>query len=85
MERIVQIARETGYLEGVQDFRPMDAMAICRLARSLRHAGARRAAGALSRIAEDQHPEVTFSAGDRVIYSAARFQATKAVSRVIIC
>src|SRR5207342_652962 len=25
MERVVQIARETGYLEGVQDFRPVDA------------------------------------------------------------
>jgi ribonuclease J len=86
MERIVQIARETGYLEGVQDFRPMDAygylppgkvVALCTGSQ-----GESRAA--LSRIAEDQHPEVTFSAGDRVIYSARTIPGNeKAVSRVI--
>ena len=86
MERVVQIARETGYLEGVQDFRPMDAygylppnkvVALCTGSQ-----GEPRAA--LSRIAEDQHPEVTFSAGDRVIYSARTIPGNeKAVNRVI--
>lgn len=39
---------------------------------------------ALSRIAEDQHPEVTFSAGDRVIYSARTIPGNeKAIGRVI--
>ncbi len=39
---------------------------------------------ALSRIAEDQHPEVTFSPGDRVIYSARTIPGNeKAVGRVI--
>jgi len=39
---------------------------------------------ALSRIAEDQHPEVTFSRGDRVIYSARTIPGNeKAVGRVI--
>src|SRR5690349_8470776 len=86
MERVVQIARETGYLEGVQDFRPMDAygylppnkvVALCTGSQ-----GEPRAA--LSRIAEDQHPEVTFSAGDRVIYSARTIPGNeKAVGRVI--
>ena len=86
MERIVQIARETGYLEGVQDFRPVDAygylppnkvVALCTGSQ-----GEPRAA--LSRIAEDQHPEVTFSAGDRVIYSARTIPGNeKAVGRVI--
>jgi ribonuclease J len=39
---------------------------------------------ALSRIAEDQHPEVTFSAGDLVIYSARTIPGNeKAVNRVI--
>src|SRR6478752_4485957 len=86
MERIVQIARETGYLEGVQDFRPMDAygylppgkvVALCTGSQG-------EARAALSRIAEDQHPEVTFSAGDRVIYSARTIPGNeKAVSRVI--
>jgi len=86
MERVVQIARETGYLDGVQDFRPMDAygylppnkvVALCTGSQ-----GEPRAA--LSRIAEDQHPEVTFSAGDRVIYSARTIPGNeKAVTRVI--
>ena len=86
MERIVQIARETGYLEGVQDFRSVDAygylppkkvVALCTGSQ-----GEPRAA--LSRIAEGQHPEVTFSAGDRVIYSARTIPGNeKAVGRVI--
>ena len=86
MERIVQIARETGYLESVQDFRSVDAygylppkkvVALCTGSQ-----GEPRAA--LSRIAEEQHPDVTFSAGDRVIYSARTIPGNeKAVGRVI--
>jgi ribonuclease J len=86
MDRIVQIARETGYLEGVQDFHPVDAyghlppnkvVALCTGSQ-----GEPRAA--LSRIAEDQHPEVTFSPGDRVVYSARTIPGNeKAVNRVI--
>ena len=39
---------------------------------------------ALSRIAEDQHPEVTLSRGDRVIFSARTIPGNeKAVGRVI--
>src|SRR3974390_1130441 len=72
MARIVPIARATGYFKGVQDFRPMDAygylppskvVALCTGSQG-------EPRSALSRIAEDQHPEVTFSRGDRVIYSA---------------
>ena len=86
MERVAQIARETGYFDGVQDFRPMDAygylppnkvVALCTGSQ-----GEPRAA--LSRIAEDQHPEVTFSKGDTVIYSARTIPGNeKAVGRVI--
>jgi ribonuclease J len=86
MERVVQIARETGYLEGVQEFRPVDAygylppnkvVALCTGSQ-----GEPRAA--LSRIAEDQHPEVTFSPGDLVIYSARTIPGNeKAVGRII--
>jgi ribonuclease J len=86
MDRVVQIARETGYLEGVQDFRPVEAygylppnkvVALCTGSQ-----GEPRAA--LSRIAEDQHPEVTFSRGDLVIYSARTIPGNeKAVGRVI--
>ncbi len=86
MERIVQIARETGYLDGVQDFRPVDAygylppnkvVALCTGSQ-----GEPRAA--LSRIAEDQHPEVTLSRGDLVIFSARTIPGNeKAVGRII--
>jgi ribonuclease J len=86
MERIVQIARETGYLEGVQAFRPADAygylppnkvVALCTGSQ-----GEPRAA--LSRIAADQHPEVTLSRGDMVIFSARTIPGNeKEVGRII--
>jgi ribonuclease J len=86
MERVVQVARETGYLDGVQDFRdaesygylpPDKVLALCTGSQ-----GEPRAA--LSRIAEDAHPEVTLSRGDRVIFSARAIPGNeKAVDRVI--
>ncbi len=86
MERVVQVARETGYFDGVQDFRGMDAygylppdkvVALCTGSQ-----GEPRAA--LARIAEDQHPEVTLSRGDRVIFSARTIPGNeKAVGRVL--
>jgi ribonuclease J len=72
MERIASISRELGYLDGIKAFRPMDAygylppnkvVALCTGSQ-----GEPRAA--LARIAEDQHPEVTLSRGDMVIFSA---------------
>jgi ribonuclease J len=86
MDRVAQIARETGYFEGVQDFRPMEAYGylppdkvVCLCTGSQ---GEPRAA--LARIAEDQHPEVTLSHGDTVIYSARTIPGNeKAVGRVI--
>ena len=72
MERVVQVARETGYLDGVQDFRgvetygylpPDKVVALCTGSQ-----GEPRAA--LARIAEDEHPEITLARGDRVIFSS---------------
>jgi ribonuclease J len=86
MERVIQVARETGYLEGVQDFRGMDiyghlppdkVVALCTGSQG-------EARAALARIAEDQHPEVTFARGDRVIFSSRPIPGNeKAISRVI--
>jgi len=86
MERITQIARETGYFDGVQDFRDIEAygylppkkvVALCTGSQ-----GEPRAA--LARIAEDQHPAIKFSRGDRVIYSARMIPGNeKAVGRVL--
>ena len=86
MERVVQVARETGYLDGVQDFRSVDrygylppdkVLALCTGSQ-----GEPRAA--LARIAEDEHPDVTLSRGDRVIFSARPIPGNeKAIARVI--
>jgi ribonuclease J len=86
MDRIAQVARETGYLDGIQDFRSVDiyghlppdkVLALCTGSQ-----GEPRAA--LSRIAQDDHPEVAFSRGDRVIFSSRAIPGNeKAVMRVI--
>ncbi len=86
MERVAQVARETGYLDGVQDFRSADAygylppdkvLALCTGSQ-----GEPRAA--LSRIARDEHPEVTLTKGDRVIFSSRAIPGNeKAVGEVI--
>ena len=86
MERVVQVARETGYLDGMQDFRaaesygylpPDKVLALCTGSQ-----GEPRAA--LARIAQDEHPEVTLTRGDRVIFSARTIPGNeKAVARVI--
>jgi ribonuclease J len=86
MERIAQVARETGYLNGVADFRSVDVygylppdkvVALCTGSQG-------EARAALSRIAEDEHPQVTFSRGDRVIFSSRAIPGNeKAVMRVI--
>ena len=86
MERVVQVARETGYLDGVQDFRgpdvygylpPDKVVALCTGSQ-----GEPRAA--LARIAEDNHPDITLSRGDRVIFSSRTIPGNeKAVSAVI--
>jgi ribonuclease J len=86
MDRIAEIARETGYFDGVQDFREVDAygylppskvVALCTGSQ-----GEPRAA--LSRIAAGQHPDITFSPGDRLIYSARMIPGNeKAIGRVL--
>src|SRR5262249_43063421 len=86
MERISQVARETGYLKDIGEFRPLEAygylppdrvVALCTGSQ-----GEPRAA--LSRIAEDDHPEGTFLPGDRVIFSSRAIPGNeKAVMRVI--
>jgi ribonuclease J len=86
MERIVQVARETGFLDGVQEFRHVDlyghlppdkVLALCTGSQ-----GEPRAA--LARIANDDHPAVTFNKGDRVIFSSRTIPGNeKAVGAII--
>jgi len=86
MERIVQVARETGYLGGVQDFRSTDTygylppdkvVALCTGSQ-----GEPRAA--LARIANNDHPQVTLNKGDCVIFSSRTIPGNeKAVGGII--
>ena len=86
MERVIQVARETGYLEGVQPFRGTDTygylppdkvVALCTGSQ-----GEPRAA--LSRISQDDHPDVTLAKGDTVIFSSRTIPGNeKEVGRVI--
>jgi ribonuclease J len=86
MERIAQVARETGYLDGITDFRPVEAYGYLPPDRvvTLCTGSQGEPRAALARIAEDDHPEVTFSRGDRVIFSSRAIPGNeKAVMRVI--
>jgi ribonuclease J len=86
MERVVQVARETGYLDGVQEFRgpdvygylpPDKVVALCTGSQG-------EARAALARIAQDEHPDITLARGDRVIFSSRTIPGNeKAVSTVI--
>jgi ribonuclease J len=86
MERVVQVARETGYLDGVQNFRSPDVyghlpqekvLALCTGSQ-----GEPRAA--LARIANDDHPEITLNKGDCVIFSSRTIPGNeKAVGSII--
>lgn len=86
MERVVQVARETGYLDGIQEFRgpdvygylpPDKVVALCTGSQ-----GEPRAA--LARIANDDHPDITLGRGDQVIFSSRTIPGNeKAVSSVI--
>ena len=86
MERVVQVARECGYLDGVQNFRGMDyfghfppdkVLALCTGSQ-----GEPRAA--LARIANNDHPTVTLNKGDTVIFSSRTIPGNeKAVSGII--
>ena len=86
MDRVIGVARDTGYLDGVQEFHDMDVyghlppdkvVALCTGSQ-----GEPRAA--LARIAADEHPEVALSHGDRVIFSSRPIPGNeKAIGRVI--
>ncbi|HVV43271.1 MAG TPA: ribonuclease J [Nitrobacter sp.] len=86
MERVVQVARETGHLDGVQNFRSTDVyghlphdkvLALCTGSQ-----GEPRAA--LARIANDDHPQITLNRGDTVIFSSRTIPGNeKAVGAII--
>src|SRR4029078_10391091 len=86
MERVAQVARECGYLDGSHRFRSTDlyghfppdkVLALCTGSQ-----GEPRAA--LARIANDDHPEVTLNRGDCVIFSSRTIPGNeKAVGAIV--
>jgi ribonuclease J len=86
MERVVAVARECGYLNGVPAFLGMDH--FDRLPRDKILALATGSQGepraAMARIAEDQHPAATLAPGDIAIFSSRAIPGNeKAVSRIV--
>jgi ribonuclease J len=86
MDRVVDVATECGYLDGLVEFNPPQAYGylprekvVCLLTGSQ---GEPRAA--LARVAEDEHPEIALSPGDRVIFSSRSIPGNeKAVGQII--
>ncbi|KAA2243989.1 ribonuclease J [Salinarimonas soli] len=72
MERVVTVARELGLLEGVPEFRGADAYG--HLPRNKVVAVLTGSQGepraALARVASEEHPDITLTSGDRVIFSS---------------
>jgi ribonuclease J len=86
MERVINVARELHLLDGVPPFRGFDAFHSMPRDRVLvlltGSQGEPRAA--LSRIANDDHPEVTLDTGDTIIFSSRTIPGNeKAVNRII--
>ncbi|HLJ52690.1 MAG TPA: ribonuclease J, partial [Rhizomicrobium sp.] len=86
MERVIAVARECGYLNGVPAFLGMDH--FDRLPRDKILALATGSQGepraAMARIAEDEHPAASLAPGDMTIFSSRAIPGNeKAVSKII--
>ncbi|PSC06387.1 MBL fold metallo-hydrolase [Alsobacter soli] len=86
MDRVIQVATELGYLDGLPPFRGADAYGYLPrdkvVALLTGSQGEPRAA--LARVAEDQHPDVALASGDLVILSSRTIPGNeKAVGRIV--
>jgi ribonuclease J len=86
MQRVVDVAREVGYLDGVAEFRSPDTYGYFPrdkvVALLTGSQGEPRAA--LARVADDEHPEVALSPGDQVIFSSRTIPGNeKEVGRIV--
>jgi ribonuclease J len=72
MDRVVQVATELGMLKGLPPFRSADSYGYLPPDKvvALLTGSQGEARAALARIARNEHPEVTLSKGDRVIFSS---------------
>jgi len=86
MDRVVEVAKECGYLEGLPEFRSAESFGYMPrdkvVALLTGSQGEPRAA--LARIAQDEHPDIALSSGDRVIFSSRAIPGNeKAVGSII--
>ena len=86
MERVVAVARDCGYLEGIEEFLSLDSYSA--LARdevvllATGSQGERRAA--MARISEDDHPVVRLSPGDTIVFSSRTIPGNeREVNRIV--
>ncbi|MBM6595783.1 ribonuclease J [Microvirga pudoricolor] len=86
MDRVVDVAKECGYLEGLPEFRTPETFGYLPrdkvVAVLTGSQGEPRAA--LARIAQDEHPDLALSQGDRVIFSSRTIPGNeKAVGTIV--
>lgn len=72
MERVIDVARECGMLDNLPDFRSAQTYGYLPREKvvALLTGSQGEPRAALSRIAQDEHPEITLARGDRVIFSS---------------
>jgi ribonuclease J len=86
MDRVISVARELGYLDGLPEFKPPQAYSYLQrdkvVALLTGSQGDPRAA--LARIADEQHPDISLTPGDRVIFSSRTIPGNESeVNRII--
>lgn len=86
MDRVVDVAKECGFLDGLPEFRTPDTFGYLPrdkvVAILTGSQGEPRAA--MARIAQDEHPDIALSKGDRVIFSSRAIPGNeKAVGAII--
>ncbi len=86
MDRVVGVADDCGYLSGLNEFNPPQAYGYLDRSRvvALLTGSQGEPRAALSRIAEDEHPDIALSAGDRVIFSSRTIPGNETPVNAII-
>jgi ribonuclease J len=86
MDRVIQVSRELGYLDGLPEFHGSDAYGYLPREKvvALLTGSQGEPRAALARVATDNHPDIALSAGDRVILSARTIPGNeKAIGRIV--
>ncbi len=72
MDRVITVARELGYLDGIPEFRSADAFGYLPRDKvvALLTGSQGEARAALARISQDDHPDIALTSGDIVVFSS---------------